>query len=116
MPDALRRAGETVEVHDDHFRPDAPDAEWLSVVGQRGWVVLTKDDRIRFRAIEQHAMLRSSVAAFILTAGGVSGPEMAAIFVKALPKIRRFIAKYTPPFIASVTRSGGVVLIRKSLS
>ena len=37
VPEALRRAGETVEIHDDHFAPDAKDADWLSVVGTRGW-------------------------------------------------------------------------------
>jgi predicted nuclease of predicted toxin-antitoxin system len=113
VPEALRRAGETVQVHDDHFAPDAKDADWLSVVGTRGWVVLTKDERIRYRMIEQQAMMRASVAAFILTAGGVTGAEMANIFISALPKIRRFVRKYPRPFIASVTRSGTVVLIRK---
>lgn len=113
MPEALRRAGERVEIHDDHFPPDAKDADWLSVVGKRGWIVLTKDERIRYRMIEQQAMMRASVAAFILTAGGVSGPEVANIFINALPKMRRFVLKYDRPFIASVTRSGAVALIRQ---
>jgi predicted nuclease of predicted toxin-antitoxin system len=113
VPEALRLAGETVEIHDDHFVPDAKDADWLSEVGRRGWIVLTKDARIRYRMIEQQAMTRSSVAAFILTAGDVTGAEMANIFIKALPKMRRFVTKYERPFIASVTRSGAVVLIRK---
>lgn len=113
MPEALRRAGETVEIHDDHFAPNAKDADWLSMVGRRGWIVLTKDERIRYRMIEQQAMMRASVAAFILTAGGVTGAEMANIFIGALPKIRRFVMKYDRPFIASVTRSGAVVLIRR---
>lgn len=113
MPEALRHAGEKVEVHDNHFAPNAKDADWLSVIGKRGWIVLTKDERIRYRMIEQQAMMRASVAAFILTAGGVSGAEMANIFISALPKIRRFVTKYDRPFIASVTRSGAVMLIRK---
>jgi hypothetical protein len=46
-----------VEVHDDHFAPDAPDAVWLRVVGERGWVVLTKDERIRRRPLEREALL-----------------------------------------------------------
>jgi predicted nuclease of predicted toxin-antitoxin system len=115
VPEALRQAGEVVEIHDDHFPADARDADWLSAVGNRGWIVLTKDERIRYRMIEQHAMMRASVAAFILTAGGVTGAEMAQIFIRALPKIRRFVKKYQRPFIASVTRSGAVVLIRRRL-
>ncbi|MGH8068644.1 MAG: hypothetical protein ACRERE_26115 [Candidatus Entotheonellia bacterium] len=31
-----------VHVHDDHFSPNARDEEWLSEVGRRQWVVLTR--------------------------------------------------------------------------
>jgi len=33
---ALRDAGATVEIHDDHFPPDALDETWLHAVGHRG--------------------------------------------------------------------------------
>ena len=49
VADALRQAGAEVHVHGDHFPPDARDEEWLRVVGQRGWIVLTKDKMIRYR-------------------------------------------------------------------
>lgn len=45
VADALRGVGETVEVHDDHFAKNATDVEWLTFVGTRRWVVLSKDDR-----------------------------------------------------------------------
>jgi PIN like domain len=32
---ALREAGFTVEVHEDHFAPDALDIDWLPQVGER---------------------------------------------------------------------------------
>jgi len=32
---ALREVGETVEIHDDHFAPDAKDEVWLVEVGSR---------------------------------------------------------------------------------
>ncbi|MGH7152226.1 MAG: hypothetical protein ACREIU_16085 [Planctomycetota bacterium] len=43
----MRREGARVEVHDEHFARDARDEEWLGEVGRRGWVVPTKDQRIR---------------------------------------------------------------------
>jgi hypothetical protein len=64
---ALREIGETVEIHDDHFAPDAKDAEWLLEVGKRGWIVLTKDDRIRYRVTERTAIESATVRAFVLT-------------------------------------------------
>ena len=50
---ALRDIGETVEIHDDHFAPDAKDEDWLVEVGKRGWIVLTKDDRIRYEPLNE---------------------------------------------------------------
>ena len=111
IAEALRRAGVAVQIHDDHFPPNARDEEWLPVVGQRGWVVLTKDKRIRYRTLERLALLQAGVRAFVLTAGSLQGAEMAKIFIKALPAIRRFIQTHAPPFIATVTRRGTVSLL-----
>ena len=47
IADILREAGARVAVHDDHFPTDAKDNEWLPAVGKNGWVVLTKDKRIK---------------------------------------------------------------------
>src|SRR3989442_6356427 len=102
---ALRQAGATVHVHDDHFPPAAKDEEWLTQAGQKGWVVLTKDHRIRYRNLERAALMKAGVGAFVLTAGDLKGDEMAQIFVKALPAIFKFLTKHRKPFIAKITRS-----------
>jgi predicted nuclease of predicted toxin-antitoxin system len=108
---ALRQAGVDVQIHDDHFRQDATDVEWLREVGRHGWIVLTKDKGIRHRSHERVALLQAGVRAFVLVAGNLSGQEMAEVFVKALPAIRRFVAQHNPPFIAKVTRSGAVSML-----
>ena len=43
IAEALRQAGQDVRIHDDHFRQDTTDEEWLRQVGGQGWIVLTKD-------------------------------------------------------------------------
>ena len=48
---ALVAAGVRVEIHDEYFERDEEDSVWLSVVGQRRWVVLTKDQRLRYRPL-----------------------------------------------------------------
>jgi len=112
IPIALRQAGEDVRIHDDFFPQNAEDPVWLTEAGKRGWVVLTKDVRIRYRAIETNALLTAKVRAFVLTAkGDLSGQEMADIFIKALPAIKRLCAKVPPPFIARVSRESSVALI-----
>jgi hypothetical protein len=108
---ALRQAGETVEIHDDHFLADATDEDWLLEVGKRGWIVLTKDDRIRYRTTERTALATARVRAFVLTSSQLQGAEMAAAFLAALPRIKRLIAKHNPPFIGRVSRSGMVSML-----
>ena len=86
---ALRAAGAKVEVHDDHFPPDAKDQDWLFEVGRKAWIVLTKDKRFQNRILELKAIARSRARVFKLTAGTLQGPEMAVIFVKAMRKMER---------------------------
>ncbi len=44
--DILRVAGISVEIHDNHFDKGALDVDWLPQVGEKGWIVLTKDDKV----------------------------------------------------------------------
>ena len=108
---ALRQAGATLHIHDDHFPPNAKDEDWLAEAGQRGWIVLTKDHRIRYRHVERLALMKAGVAAFILTSGDLQGEEMAQIFVKALPRITRFLKNHAKPFIAKIAKDGSVSLL-----
>ena len=56
---SLQLLGVNIEFHHDHFAPDAPDTEWLPIVSQRGWVVLTKDERIGRNILEVQQIARS---------------------------------------------------------
>jgi len=76
-----------------------------TVVGKQGWIVLTKDDRIRYRKHEREALLHAGARAFVLTNGNLTGDEMAVIFVDALPKIQKLASKERQGFIATVTRT-----------
>ena len=110
VADALRKAGATVQVHEGNFASDAPDEVWLTEVDRRGWVVLLKDDRIRYRFTEKQALARARVRAFFLASKKLSGPENGAIFAKAHERIQRFSRGNQPPFIAKVFRNGTVKL------
>jgi hypothetical protein len=101
-----------VEIRGDHFAADAKDAEWLPVVGAKRWIVLTKDDRIRYREHEREALLASGVRAFVLTNRNLSGDEMASIFVQSLPKMGRIARRQHGAFIAAVTWTGIRVVVQ----
>lgn len=106
---ALTTSGVTVLRHRDHFDDDATDPEWLPVVGHRGWIVLTKDEAMQYNELEKIAIKNSGVRIFILVRGNLSGQEMAAIFVRALPAIARISRNHPAPFIAKVYRNGSVL-------
>jgi predicted nuclease of predicted toxin-antitoxin system len=108
VAEALRQAGAQVEIHEDHFLPNAPDTEWQPEVSRRGWVVLTKDDRIGRNILEQVAIASSGAKVFVLAVGNLTGEEMAAAFAEALTKMERFALSNQPPFIARVYRQGTV--------
>lgn len=108
IPEELQKAGVQVQIHDNLFPQNATDVEWLPEVGSKNWIVLTKDSMIKSRPAEKAALMNSGVRAFILVSGNLTGEEMAAIFVKALPAIKKFILKHPAPFIAKVLKGGSV--------
>jgi predicted nuclease of predicted toxin-antitoxin system len=103
---ALRHAGLNIEVHDEHFAQDATDEEWLATVGKNGWVVFTKDQKIRYHTRELGALISHGVRAFVLTAQNITAEEMAAIFLHARGKIEKFLSSNDGPFMVAVARSG----------
>ncbi|MEG4632885.1 hypothetical protein QUB56_25405 [Microcoleus sp. AR_TQ3_B6] len=106
LADSLRNVGATVEIHDDHFEQDIEDKDWLRIVGERNWVVLTKDKKIASRTLELEAVAQGNVRLFALVDGNVSREVMAQAFVNALENMQRFIRGNQAPFIAKVHQSG----------
>ena len=91
--------------------PEPDDSQWLAEVGRRGWVILSKDQRIHQRQIEIAALLSSGAASFILTSAGTSGTDNAIAFTRAMPTIRQFLDKFERPFVATVTGAGVVKML-----
>lgn len=107
---ALQDAGANLHLHSKHFDDDEDDQVWLSEVARRGWVVLTKDKRIRRRPIEKQALVASGARAFVLSSGNMRGQEMADVLVANLRRIERVVLDTDPPFVAVVTRTAVQVL------
>jgi len=108
VPAALRAAGATVEIMDDHFAPKVEDTEWVPKVDSRGWIILSKDRHLRSNPLEQIALLKANTHSFLLTSADLTGPNMAKAFVAALPAILKMIGKFPTPFVATVTPLGAV--------
>lgn len=107
---ALKAEGLSVEIHDDHFARDEEDHVWLRKTGGRGWVILTKDQRLRYRPLEIAALRSSGARVFILVAGNMRGSEIADVFVLALRTICRILLTHQGPFIGRVGKRGQIKL------
>lgn len=99
----MRAAGLQVEWFFDHFGDATPDTEWLDAVGRKGWIAITHDARIRYKANELAAVVRHNVA-MLLVVGHAPYPRLAEHFVHTLPRIEAFIDVHQPPYIAKVYR------------
>ena len=113
LEDALSSAGIAFATHRDHFEKDTPDEAWIPQVGQCGWWVLTRDQRIRHRPNELAAVRAASLHMFVLTSGNLSSAETAELVCRAWPKMRAAAAETRPPAIWSVTRAGEVKLLKR---
>lgn len=73
----LRDAGYVVHLIADHYPNDAsdiPDEDWIAEGCSHGWVLLTKDKRIRYRAAELEALQEGHL--FCLASGTMNIDEM----------------------------------------
>jgi PIN like domain len=66
VPEALRAAGEEVRIHDEIFPPATHDRVWLRAAGEKRWIVLTKDSKIRYRRNEVAEFRSARVRVFVL--------------------------------------------------
>ncbi|MBE9142593.1 PIN-like domain-containing protein [Planktothrix mougeotii] len=108
LGDALQSLGVKIEFHHDHFPPDSPDTEWLPIVSQQGWVVLTKDDNISRNILEVEQIAHSQARVFILVSGNLSRQDVINIFVNAIDKIEKITQGNQAPFIAKIYRPAKV--------
>lgn len=105
---ALREAGAIAIYHHERFPEATEDEVWLTEAGAMGWVVLTKDSRLRYEPNVRNAFLRAKAKVFCLVAGNITATEMGSAFATALPRIDRFVREHDGPFIANVNVGGAL--------
>lgn len=100
----LRDAGFKVESHHVHFKHNTEDEAWLEVVGEKKWVVLTRDKMIGKRMLQLHALLNAGVKAFVLVTDDLTDAQNADIIIKSVGKIFELINENKIPFIAKIRK------------
>lgn len=109
VPDLLRAAGlrchTLAEVYGIPADEAVADVDWLARAGQRGWVVLMKDERIRYRPAERAVLVGHRVRAFCLTSGNLRAATMAQQYLDALDQLVEACER-PGPFLYAVSGSG----------
>lgn len=78
--------------------------------GSRGWIVLTKDQRLAIQTPRDCGLTRQPRASLRTYAGNLRGVDIAAAFLAALPDMLRIVRSRSGPFVAKVSRAGHVAL------
>jgi hypothetical protein len=114
VPDAIRailEGGERVEHLDEHFPQNAKDDEWITAIGQRGWIILTKASALRRNPLEIAAMKSAETAVFIFANANAKSEQVAAGFRIALPRIRRATRRFAVPVLGRVNLAGELAVM-----
>jgi len=110
----MRAAVLDVRVHDDLFPQATQDVEWLPEAGPQRWLVVTRDDRIRYNQLEKQAVLAAKLRFFSITSSSLTGDEAAELIVSAFPAISRLCRRRSKHgFIAKISRGPDVRIIEK---
>ena len=82
----LREDGWNLTTLVEHYgraaEESAADVDWLKLCGDRGWPVLMKDAKIRYRTAERDALKKAGVTAFCLSSGNLRSAEMAEVIIQ----------------------------------
>jgi hypothetical protein len=102
---ALRLQAEGHDVRPFDEFAGRPDADFLPIIGERQWVLITKDKNVRKNRLEVEAILNSDVRAFVITATSLNHEEIAQLVLKVMPKMTR-ISRQRGPFVYNITATG----------
>jgi predicted nuclease of predicted toxin-antitoxin system len=102
----LKAFGEDVTHLREHFADDAPDHEWLPFVGQNAMVLVTRDERIRYRPVELHALRQHRVRAFFLGGKNRTRWQIIEQVVRNWVRMKDIAEKTNPPFAFLVPAKG----------
>ncbi len=109
VPALLRDAGlrlhTLAEVYGVPADEEVADTDWLELAGQRGWPVLMKDERIRYRPAERAAIVAHRVQAFCLTGGNLRAVAMAEQYLMVIADLAQACSS-PGPFLYAVSARG----------
>ena len=102
----MKEFGEDVIHLTEKFQPATNDEIWLEFVGKNGFVLITRDERIRWNPAERAAFRKYKVGAFFLGGKNLTRCQLIQQLVRNWPKVKNTAAKETRPFAFRIPPSG----------
>lgn len=106
LADGMKAFQEDVTHLLDHFPSNTEDVTWLEFIGQNNWVLLTRDERIRWNPAELRAIKVYKVGAFFLGGKNRTRCELIQQLVRNWPRIKGLAKKTRKPFAFRIPPSG----------
>jgi hypothetical protein len=116
VADTMRAHGLSVHVIEDHHDQKTPDAEWLTTVGQRGWIGLTRDQDIKRSPLTLEAIKAARAKMFCLTADNFNADTIGDFLCRHNLLLYEVARIYRGPFVANIDRNGYVWFVRGGTS
>lgn len=102
----LRCFGENV-VHSKELNfENVEDSVWLQYIGERGLVLITRDERVRLNPAEITAIHKYKVKAFFVGGKNIGKCQLIRQIVRIWPRIKELSRKERPPFIYRIRPNG----------
>ena len=102
----MKAFGEDV-VHLKEVLPeDIDDSDWLAHIGSKGWCLVTRDDRIRYRPAESAALREHGVGAFFMGGKNLNRCQLIQQLVRNWPRMKELAGKTRVPFAFRVPPTG----------
>ena len=95
-----------VVYHQQHFRIDSPDDEWMPYVGSMGWMLIGHDSRHHIQQAEISAIRQYRMACFYLWGSEARRWEKALCFLRAYERILAADETTARPYIYRISKSG----------
>jgi hypothetical protein len=108
VADALKQVREDVCWLEDVFEEGwIKDREWIPEIGARGWLVISKDKKIRTRQEERRAVRENNLGCFILNyKQPLNRWEILKLVASSLDEMEEKFASTPRPFMYLIDRNG----------
>jgi hypothetical protein len=109
---ALRDKGQIIHCVGEVIPKGGSDEAWLKMCGEKRWIALTRDKKLRYRKLEKDSLVEFEVGAFNFSGGQATGQQTADRIVSLLPIIKQHILDSPRPFIFTFGLTGPISKVR----